>query len=118
MRRLFAVLAFIALSATSIRAQQTAMRGAGAATCAQFAQNYHADPSIESVFFQWALGYMSAINDRTQDQDGSYVDLDALSNEQQLAQIRQFCNDNPLDYYRNAVLYVFVNLTAQHPSAK
>jgi len=36
--------------------------GPGATTCAQFGKDYQRDPSIETVYFAWAQGFMSGLN--------------------------------------------------------
>ena len=44
-------------------AQAYVTRGAGANTCASFANTYRVDPEqTDRVFQAWAMGYMSGIN--------------------------------------------------------
>jgi len=85
-------------------------RGAGASTCGGFAKAYAHDPQNEYIFFSWAQGYMSAVND-TLAATGihNYRDL-AGETANQMARIRLYCNDHPLADYDIAVMDLYDSL--------
>ncbi|MGC2078532.1 MAG: hypothetical protein WA728_21375, partial [Xanthobacteraceae bacterium] len=104
--RYLALIIFVALSATQTRADDNNAQGAigsGMSTCAQFAQRYAQRTVVEELFFQWAQGYMTGINAATAKEAGVIRDLNSDSTEDQMAWIREYCNDHPLAIYQDAV---------------
>jgi hypothetical protein len=104
--RYLALIIFVALSATQGRADDNNVRaavGSGMSTCGQFAQKYAQHTVVEEIFFQWAQGYMTAINAAAAKEAGVIKDLNSYSTEDQMATIREYCNDHPLATYQDAV---------------
>jgi len=57
--------ALVALSATQASADDNNVQGAmgsGMETCGKFAQRYGQNTVVEEIYFQWAQGFMTAIN--------------------------------------------------------
>jgi hypothetical protein len=91
-------------------AAPTIMAGAGAHTCAQFAEFYKQSPQLaEEDFFSWALGFMSAANiiglaNKEANTNKLVRDLSSMDNPEKKSLIRQYCNDHPLVSYSHAVV--------------
>ena len=80
--------------------------GAGAATCAIFANHYKTEPMIETLsYFSWAQGYMTALNMTFVANNKETVDL--RDYDSQTRHIRQYCDQHPLKDYSDAVLDLF-----------
>jgi hypothetical protein len=86
------------------------VQGPGATSCAEFAKMYQADPvHIETIFFTWAQGYMSALNmivladhRPARELAGNVVD--------QKRALRNYCADNPLKNYMDGVVEFYGKL--------
>ena len=84
------------------------IQGVGAASCAQFAEMYQASPdTIEREFFHWAQGLMSGLNLQAEADGKPRRDL-AGDVSIQKRTIRDYCANNPLKIYMNAVISLFV----------
>jgi hypothetical protein len=79
--------------------------GVGLDSCAIFAKAYQSDPtSAETLYFQWAAGFMSAWDVGLQEGGKRPNDLSAISFEQQKEFLRQYCNSHPLAQYVEGVV--------------
>jgi hypothetical protein len=85
--------------------------GIGTKTCAEFVEHCRANPVAEDVYFEWAQGFMSAINDALEDTAGKYRDLNSLPLTQQKQLLRAFCNKNATAGYKDAIGYLLSRLT-------
>jgi hypothetical protein len=94
---------------------QSFASGAGAATCAQFAQDYKQDVELERNYFNWAQGFMSGINWK---EDTFYHNLDAQTIEDQKAFLRRYCDAHPLEQYILAVQAFYDTLPVRSYSPK
>jgi hypothetical protein len=113
--RYLALIIFVALSATQTRADdsitQVAM-GSGMETCGKFAQRYAQNTVVEEIYFQWAQGFMTGMNVGKVVNTGVVRDLNSEPTIDQMAAIRQFCNDHPLASYQDAVVDLLSHLKA------
>jgi hypothetical protein len=85
------------------------VQGPGAASCADFAKMYQADPSIEMIFYTWAQGYMSAINMSIMADKRPARELAGEMVDQKRV-LRTYCANNPLKNYMDGVLEFFGKL--------
>ena len=60
----------------------------------------------------WAQGWMSAANEDALGHDLKPVDLSAMSEDEQLAITRQYCDENPLRTYGDAVVELYGRLNS------
>lgn len=82
-----------------------ALSGAGAASCAKFAEMYRSNPgAAELLYFPWAQGFMSGWNAVRLKAGMEALDLGSIPIRDQQAYIRQYCDQHPLGDYYNAVL--------------
>src|SRR5271155_4780470 len=97
-----AILAIGVLAADSASAadETAAVMGYGVATCAQFAQDYQINTAVENSYFNWAQGFMSALNLAAGMGKGSTRDLNALRTDDQKAYVRTYCSSHPLDEFQ------------------
>jgi hypothetical protein len=89
--------------------------GAGSRTCAQFAQDYGANPSYEAAYFAWAQGWLAGLNSAETMVHGRkrvLIDLSSMPLDEQMLIVRQYCNDHPLADYAQAVALLRNRLTA------
>ena len=102
MRLLLAVCFAIAMNAVACAQEQTAAgRGAGVASCAQYAEAYRSAPDeTDNFFLSWALGYMSGINFSKKE---VFVDLNAKTLDEMKSYLRQYCEAHPLADYGDGV---------------
>ena len=107
LHRLAAVVSlFLLMAPDSATAQKNSTSGAGAATCAMFANHYKTEPMIETLsYFSWAQGYMTALNMTFVANNKETVDL--RDYDSQTRHIRQYCDQHPLKDYVDAVLDLF-----------
>jgi hypothetical protein len=63
------------------------------------------DPSLETLWFSWAQGFMSGMNiARLNDVEGAF---DKIPMEEQKARLRTFCEANPSRKYSDGVLELY-----------
>jgi hypothetical protein len=86
-----------------------AIQGAGATSCAEFAKIYQVDPQIEDAFFDWALGFMSAMNASVMVRDKPPRELAGVLVDQKRA-LRSYCANNPLKNYMDGVMEFYGKL--------
>jgi hypothetical protein len=99
------------------------MRGAGASTCAKFADYMRHDSSAEDNFYSWAQGFMSGLNqvifsmDKLTTGEGrkGLRNLMATTNHQQKAKLRMYCDRYPLRTYMMGVLELYDGLPSMSP---
>ena len=85
-------------------------RGAGAGSCAAFAEAYAANPvTAEAVYFSWAQGFMTGANIAAASASHRYSDLGGVAKDQQ-ARIRAFCAAHPAGPYAEAVFDLYKSL--------
>lgn len=88
----------------------TAM-GAGAGTCAEFAKGYRKSPrDVETLFFTWAQGWMTGVNQLAAGYGKPQRDLDSVTVEKQQAFIRQYCDKHPLANFESGVAELYNSL--------
>jgi hypothetical protein len=82
--------------------------GAGAESCGKFGELYKQNPKeTEWVYFTWAQGYMSGANAGLTALSGDrklFHDLSSIPLYQQMAELRAYCNKNPLADFSSAVV--------------
>jgi hypothetical protein len=77
-------------------------QGAGANSCATYAEVYRRDPYVVDVgFLSWAQGYISGINAGMED---AYFDFGAKTPDEMQRFLRKYCNDHPLADFDDAAL--------------
>jgi hypothetical protein len=104
------VAAIIALTTQTSAKEKTVLQGFGSATCGRFADLYRRDPkNAEQWFYFWAQGFMSGLNVGAKNQDLAR-DLSSMSIEDQMKQLRAYCDMHPLAEYFEAVAYLFGEL--------
>jgi hypothetical protein len=116
MKQILFVLGLVVFSATQAYADDDAAHqggmGAGMSTCGAFGQLYARSTTIEEVYFQWAQGFMTGMNVGKVVNTGTIRDLNSEPTPDQMAAIRQYCNDHPLASYEDAVVDLFSHLKA------
>lgn len=111
MRRYLPSIAAGFLACGVAQAEPLSSMGVGVLTCEKFLAYYQADPSVEERFFDWAQGFMSAINDAAEDTVAKYRDLHSMPLDQQKALLRTFCTTHPTAPYRDGINAVLNRLT-------
>lgn len=81
--------------------------GPGMTTCGKFAEGYRESPNIEIMFFTWAQGYMSGLN---QERREGYYDMAALTIESQKSFIMNYCDQHPLARYAEGALKLLLTM--------
>ena len=87
--------------------------GAGARSCAQFAQDYAASPDImENLYFTWAQGYLTGFARASR----SETKLKPSSRDEkwQKSFVREYCGTHPLSPYSEAVAALNLDLIKFH----
>ncbi len=93
---------------------QPIMRGAGLASCAEFADLYGTDPASETFYYSWAQGLMSGMNVAL-NVDGTTTDLTdgRYDTDAQLSYLRRYCNEHPSNSYFGAVVTLWDTMRTQ-----
>jgi hypothetical protein len=108
MRGLIAVCVVVVLGGSAnAQKQHGGARGAGVASCAEFATGYQKDPDFAEVYFlSWAFGYMSGVNAAAVDlQLGSQVfDLGSKTQDEMKRYLRRYCDEHPSANYGDGVV--------------
>ena len=89
--------------------------GVGLVSCAEFAKQYRANTDTEYVFFHWAQGFMSGINDALASTGHEIRVLNSISTDRQKQILRAFCASNPLLPYRDGINAVLNEMTLARP---
>lgn len=107
---LFAVL-FLRAATADASAQVPVFAGAGMVSCAEFAEAYRQNPGpVETQFFSWAQGYMSANNEPKRLRNEPTRNLRGISNATQKQLLRAFCDQRPLSNFMQAVRGLYDSL--------
>jgi hypothetical protein len=96
--------------ATTAHAGPRSGTGLGLVTCAKF-NEHRTDPVMEEMFFSWAEGDMTGVNDALQDTIGKYRDLSSLPPAQQKEILRQHCLNNPNATYQDGINLLMSKMT-------
>lgn len=99
------VLSFLFCSSLCMAAEKSAWQGPGTVSCEEFGKAYHRSAENETLFFSWALGFMSGLN--TDLLPKRSTDLNGLSMAAQKEAIKTYCNDHPRAAYFEAVFNLF-----------
>ena len=119
MRLLLAVCIAVALGETASAQAHAVGKGAGTASCAEYAKAYQMSPDqTEDHFLSWAVGYMSGINFITGNMSGTSWDLAAKTPNEMKRYLRQYCNDHPLADYADGVAELMKSLPTFKPTLK
>ena len=112
------VVAVIALLAATSSARAEAIgAGVGVRTCAQFAKDYkNAPENTETVYNNWALGFLTGFNVAAQAADRPQRDLEAMSFEDKKQFIRDYCDQHPLQPYLGGVIKLLGTLPVSRAS--
>jgi hypothetical protein len=105
MKRFLLLVAFLSFSSLSSGAEKSAWQGPGTVSCEEFGKAYRRSSENETLFFSWALGFMSGLN--TDLLPNRETDLRALPMETQKQAIRTYCSDHPGAAYFEAVFKLF-----------
>jgi hypothetical protein len=96
---------------TQAHGVESAASGAGAERCAVFTQNYQRlHRQTEDLYFTWAQGFMSGVNDVGLVTGQPIRDLNSVPISDQESQIRQYCEAHPLASYDQAVMQLYSSL--------
>jgi hypothetical protein len=87
--------------------------GFGNHSCAQFGADMKKDPDAEGVYFIWAQGFLTAFHAFFVILNRPLSELEKVSQPQLKADIRTYCNKNPLSTYSK-----LPNAVARNPSAR
>lgn len=110
MRRAILIIGAFLLSATAAQAGYSSM-GVGTATCAQFAQQFTKNPSLaEAMFFSWAQGYMSGLNELYWRQTHRTKNMQSITLVDQKARLRTYCAEHPSAIFMTAVTTLFLSM--------
>ena len=83
-------------------------RGVGAATCAQFAQDYKENPDeTEAVYISWAYGMMTGLNLVKGTRRETIIDLSSKTIKEAESFLRHFCDEYPLKEYEDGVIELY-----------
>jgi hypothetical protein len=95
-------------SAYAQQPRNYAATGGGTRSCAEFAEAYKQYPAdTEGAFFIWAQGMMSGINFVLSIRNQDTTNLARWELQRQMQHIRQYCANNPLRYYLEAVVDLY-----------
>jgi hypothetical protein len=78
------------------------IQGAGAMSCAKYAELYRRDPNqVDLRFLSWAQGFITCTNLTMPE---AYFDLGAKEPEEMMQFLRKYCNDHPLADFVEAAM--------------
>jgi hypothetical protein len=106
MTRIVCVAIGLLLLATTARAESV-IKGLGAMSCGDFANEYRRNRSIETDMLLWAQGFWSGANAVIFQNDKTYRDLDALTAEDEKQSLFIYCDAHPLALFEVAVMDVY-----------
>lgn len=108
--RLWYAAAMLIMMTSAVHAEAVAT-GVGVGTCAQFGQAYKNSPAnVETIYTNWALGFLSGMNAVADVTGGPRRDLAATSLDDKKQFIRDYCDQHPLQLYMGAVLQLGLSL--------
>jgi len=101
--------------ADTVVGAEAVVGGVGVRTCAQFAKDYQSNPSYEeTIYANWALGFMSGMNAILDATDKPKRDLAAISFEDKKHFMREYCDGHPLQIYMEGVVQLMRSLPVMH----
>jgi len=101
--------------ADAVVGTEAVVGGVGIRTCAQFARDYQSNPSYEeTIYANWALGFMSGMNAILDATDKPKRDLAAISFEDKKHFLREYCDGHPLQIYMEGVVQLMRSLPVMH----
>ena len=107
MRKLL-MFAFAILHLNSpVHGKEFHVSGVGAKSCAGFTSQYKDNAIEELISFTWAQGYMSGLNSAQYLRKEGLRNLAAWPQDQQLAQIRLYCQQSPSSPYYLSVFELY-----------
>lgn len=110
-RRSVIVAVAVQLSCLHPATADTAISGAGTATCAEFAAAYKQDPkAVETFFVTWVQGFLSGRNSAWLEQGQSSKDLGPDASRTIRSHILRYCDQNPLRTIALAALSLYHSL--------
>ena len=87
--------------------------GYGLQSCATYGQDYKQNPDeAETVYFAWALGFMSGLNVGVKVMKASPKNLSATTQDAQRRFLREWCAAHPLSNYGDGVVDLLKTLPA------
>jgi len=105
----------LSLSGTAALSDTVSLSGFGMLSCTQFGELYRQNPEVmESIFFQWAQGFMSGLNgylllSGTPSRD-DVTDLGNRSEARQQQAIRSYCDNHAVAKYWQAVEQLYEDM--------
>jgi hypothetical protein len=110
MRRAISIIGLLILAALPAKAAGFASMGVGTATCERFLVQYGKDPRLaETIFFSWAQGFMSGMNQILLTQGSRTKDMQSLTLDDQKAWIVTYCRQKPTALYLSAVTNMWIS---------
>jgi hypothetical protein len=118
MRNLAIIAAVTAALSTPVIAKEPVLQmGAGYTTCGQYAKNYKSIGKVaDFAYFEWAQGFMSAVNLARIYNHAETKDLNSMPVENQWRWLRSYCDKHPLAEYYEGVKELFDNLASVPPA--
>jgi len=107
---LLVLLSTAAFSAETSVENTALIMGAGANTCAQFAQQYGENTAAEVKYFSWVQGFMSGMNSLLNSAKAPTRDLRAHTVKNEMEQVREYCDAHPLQVFEAAALDLYNSL--------
>jgi hypothetical protein len=102
---------------TSVMAEEYMLSGRGVNSCQGFLNDSVRGSKWDYIYFQWAEGYMSALNVRNQERVGQFVNLEPneFDGLQRIQYLKNWCSENPDKPFVIGVgiLYDFLRSLAQ-----
>jgi hypothetical protein len=96
-----------------------ATQGIGNESCAQFASQYQLSTHSETLYFEWAQGFMSGLNtEKLYEGHLTTQDLSSIPVEQQRSFLRTYCDEHPLTDYSKGVLELYMQLAPDQVPAR
>ncbi|MGH6889700.1 MAG: hypothetical protein ACREHF_10980 [Rhizomicrobium sp.] len=97
------------MAIASVPAPQAQGFGLGMHSCAEFAEQYRANPVVvEDAYVAWAEGYMSGLNIESAVLNLPERSLAGLDLESIKVEIRSYCDNHPLAAYLDAVTAAYL----------
>jgi len=110
MRAAFAYLFLFALSLNA-HAEQFSAMGYGLQSCAKYGEAYKQRPDeADTVYFAWALGFMSGLNLGVMSKKAAPKNLAATTQDEQRRFLRQWCDIHPTANYGDGVVELLRSL--------
>lgn len=105
------VAALIGSGALAQSAKPAGVVGIGVGTCGVFGKKYAKNPEFYEIsYFAWAQGLMSGINAGFKAGHMTNLKPTDFPAKEQMAFIRQYCAENPLRSYYDAVFELYIYL--------